>query len=513
MNRGTVSGRIAALRAECVALGRELVEHGRSLDAVEAFEVAGELQGVVNAAEGAQAVVAAFGARVETTMYESRPWGRVHPVGFVDAMAAAEMSLATGVTEGVAGRKVALGAALAERFPGVRGLVLAGDLPAVSAHRVVDACAGLDIEACERVDAELAPRLSGLDPARVTAEARRVAARVAGDQVAAQAERAKRSRCVEVRAGEDGLTDWFASLPTATSAAMWSAVESLAGERRALEPGMSVPESRADALSDLVLRNVSVSAQVTLGLPVVAGPGAPEPVPAGPGADVAWDLVQHEDDETFVDAETGALVRYGDLDPEAREAASWHPRSPEMVEPDVVVDGPWGEQVVVDPRRATMCPVDSPGAGALSGRVVSGAELPGLGWVDAATMAALLSTVPFQVARAVLDADTGTLLSHTTGAYVPPKALREYVTSRDGICRMWGCARPAERCDLDHARPWPAGDTTPGNLVALCRRHHRMKQRGRWRPVLDDDGTLTWHSPTGQQRVTEPMHRVSVSSR
>ena len=76
---------------------------------------------------------------METTMRESGPWERVHPVGYVDAMAAAEMSLATGVTEGLAGRKAALGAALGERFPATRDLVLAGDLPVSSAHKVVEA--------------------------------------------------------------------------------------------------------------------------------------------------------------------------------------------------------------------------------------------------------------------------------------------------------------------------------------------------------------------------------------
>ncbi|MFQ6169960.1 HNH endonuclease signature motif containing protein, partial [Oryzobacter sp. R7] len=74
-------------------------------------------------------------------------------------------------------------------------------------------------------------------------------------------------------------------------------------------------------------------------------------------------------------------------------------------------------------------------------------------------------------------------------------------------CRMWGCTRAATHADLDHLRPWPAGPTTPNNLMALCRRHHRMKQRGRWRPTLHPDGTLTWTSPTDAVRTTEPDHR------
>ena len=276
MDRGQLSSRIAALREGCAVVGRELAAEGHGLGPVEAFELAGEAAGARQRGRGLrQAVAGAWGARVETTMRESGPWERVHPVGYVDAMAAAEMSLATGVTEGLAGRKAALGAALGERFPATRDLVLSGDLPVSSAHKVVEACAGLDVDACLRVDAELAPRLAAMDPARVTSSARAVAARVAADQVAAHAAKTRRCRTVEVRPGVDGLTEWFASLPTATSAAAWSAVESLAGEYRAVDPDLSVPESRADAFGDLLLRNVHVTAKVTLGVPVVTG--VPEP--------------------------------------------------------------------------------------------------------------------------------------------------------------------------------------------------------------------------------------------
>ncbi|WP_030529562.1 hypothetical protein, partial [Phycicoccus jejuensis] len=95
MDTETLSRRIAGLREECARLGRELVEQGHGLSPEEAFALAGELQGVVNAAEGATAVAGAWGARVETTV-RSGSWERVHPVGFVDAMASTRMSLATG---------------------------------------------------------------------------------------------------------------------------------------------------------------------------------------------------------------------------------------------------------------------------------------------------------------------------------------------------------------------------------------------------------------------------------
>src|SRR5687768_1475234 len=205
MDRGTMSSRVAALRAQCAALGREVVHGGRALGADEAFELAGEAQALANAADALVAVLGAWGARVETTLSAHGPVRRVHAGGFVDAMAGTETSLATGLTEGVAGRKAALGAALGERFPLVRDLLVAGAVPVSCAQKVVDACAGLDLDACGRVDEQVAPRLTTCDPARVTSLARQVARRVAADQVAAQGERTRRGRTVEVSPATDGL--------------------------------------------------------------------------------------------------------------------------------------------------------------------------------------------------------------------------------------------------------------------------------------------------------------------
>jgi len=100
----------------------------------------------------------------------------------------------------------------------------------------------------------------------------------------------------------------------------------------------------------------------------------------------------------------------------------------------------------------------------LSAALLSGCEIPGIGFIDADTVQALLSVVPTDIGRALLDAHTGTLIETVSTAYRPPKAVTEFVTTRDGTCRMWGCPRPATHCDLDHARPWPTGPTTPTNF-------------------------------------------------
>ena len=142
----------------------------------------------------------------------------------------------------------------------------------------------------------------------------------------------------------------------------------------------------------------------------------------------------------------------------------------------------------------------------LSAALLSGCEIPGIGFIDADTVQALLAVVPTDIGRALLDARTGTLMETVTTAYRPSKAVTDFVTTRDGTCRMWGCPRPATNCDIDHARPWPTGPTTPTNLGGLCRRHHRLKQRRRWSYHLAPDGTATWTSPTGTTRTTQPDH-------
>ena len=92
-----------------------------------------------------------------------------------------------------------------------------------------------------------------------------------------------------------------------------------------------------------------------------------------------------------------------------------------------------------------------------------------------------------------------------TDAYRPGAELTSLVRARDGRCRFPGCSVAARFCDLDHVRPWPIGRTAARNLLTLCRRHHRIKQRPGWRVRLAPDGTATWADPTGRERTTAPL--------
>jgi len=101
--------------------------------------------------------------------------------------------------------------------------------------------------------------------------------------------------------------------------------------------------------------------------------------------------------------------------------------------------------------------------------------------------------------------------------YTPSRALADYVRCRDLICRFPGCDKPADRCDIDHTVPYPAGPTHASNLKCLCRFHHLLKTfwtgpRG-WSDRQHPDGTIVWTSPSGREYTTVPEshRRLSIT--
>ncbi len=96
--------------------------------------------------------------------------------------------------------------------------------------------------------------------------------------------------------------------------------------------------------------------------------------------------------------------------------------------------------------------------------------------------------------------------------YRPSAELAEFVRMRDLFCRFPGCPVPADRCDLDHARPWPWGPTHASNVNCKCRPHHLMKTfwtgLGGWADEQLPDGTVVWTSPSGTTYTTQPGSRL-----
>ncbi|MDQ6526671.1 hypothetical protein RB608_23825 [Nocardioides sp. LHD-245] len=112
------------------------------------------------------------------------------------------------------------------------------------------------------------------------------------------------------------------------------------------------------------------------------------------------------------------------------------------------------------------------------------------------------------IVRPVID-----LADHVpVGSYEIPDRHKTPVILRDHTCRFPHCTRPAQRCDVDHARPHSeGGPTCPCNLVPLCRRHHRAKTHSTWRYDAPAPATYVWTSPAGfrfrvDHRGTHPFH-------
>ncbi len=106
--------------------------------------------------------------------------------------------------------------------------------------------------------------------------------------------------------------------------------------------------------------------------------------------------------------------------------------------------------------------------------------------------------------RAVTDPVTGHLLDYGRDQYLPDK-LRDYILARDH-CRGPGCTtRSPKRLQMDHAIPFPEGETSAGNCGGCCNRHHPLKTAG----YLDienskADGSATFLTRWGQRIAIPP---------
>ncbi|XVX20118.1 HNH endonuclease signature motif containing protein [Actinomycetota bacterium] len=601
------------------------------------FGSAGEFEAVVaaaqrvlNAAEGLQLAAIAQRARIEVdapeTFDESTFTTRdvVHQVGHVEADAVDTIALVTGATCYTAGSRVGLATRLASAFPATLAQIASGGVDRARAVKLSRAAEDLPAGVCQDIDSGVSDRLPVIPADRVGTLVREAVEDHAPGQ--AQRLRAKNTtgRRVAVAPGPDGMSLWDATLPTAVSARMWACITTLADTYTTDDPTLTADAARADALADLVLGNATITAQVTLGIPITrtpqnssvvpspTGTALPNstPLPAGSitvptggsgttggtgttgGSGTVTTVLAPT--PTFIPTtaaptpptgttaapatttapSTPAPATTAGTAPETTAAADPEPATPTSGAPpgtppsglvaDVVwvgvpatapiaspQDDPDGEEWVrlmeTDPLVAQLindrlagrdalgdyahCVSDATAITIAQASWVGPAEVPGVGVIDAQTVALILAGTDTTVSRALFDAHTGCLLETTTPAYRPTRAIREFVTTRDRTCRFPGCSRKAithpgdggacghnrtarRRADLDHVTPWstlPGGGTTsPADLACLCRRHHRLKQRQGWKVTLTPEGTITWTTPTGTTITTEPDHAMTT---
>ncbi len=141
-------------------------------------------------------------------------------------------------------------------------------------------------------------------------------------------------------------------------------------------------------------------------------------------------------------------------------------------------------------------------------------ELAGHGPIPASVARHLAADQTGTWRRLLTDPATGHLLDYGHTTYRPPRDLTEYVIARDQTCTFPGCARAAAHCDIDHRIPYnKGGNTTPENLAALCRRHHRLKHEADWKLDRQAEGSYHWTSPTRHTYQSQPPDQPHDASR
>lgn len=92
-----------------------------------------------------------------------------------------------------------------------------------------------------------------------------------------------------------------------------------------------------------------------------------------------------------------------------------------------------------------------------------------------------------------------------------PPSIRRALAARDTGCQFPGCT--SRRCDAHHIDHWADGGATSlGNLVLLCRRHHRAVHEGGFAVHRTSDGQLAFVAPGGIAIPTVPPAQIPTET-
>jgi hypothetical protein len=104
----------------------------------------------------------------------------------------------------------------------------------------------------------------------------------------------------------------------------------------------------------------------------------------------------------------------------------------------------------------------------------------------------------------LVEDDPGQPLSIGRKSRTIPPALRRALRVRDDGCRFPGCTHRAF-IDAHHVEHWAdGGETSLGNLVLLCRHHHRLVHEGGFHCESLYDGTFTFRDPQNRTLARSP---------
>jgi hypothetical protein len=442
-----------------------------------------------------------------------------------------EVCMALGVSQRTADKLIDLAWQLAARLAGTRAALHAGIIDAYKAQVIAETTSVLEDDAAIRADADLtgAPgpdgqdqpgtaeglgaRLAGKTPGEIGKLASRIA--VAADPQAAR----KRREDAQVR--DARVAVWREPSGTAAIGAFGLPPDAALAAEQAVQDQAAAYKKAGIAGSMDQLRSRVVLDKLTGVSPL--DPGAP---PAAVRTSVH--LTYPASSLSGLSDKPGELAGWGAIDPglardiAARAAAAgagsdWH---------ITIVDdsaGPgdgsgWAvshgclkpkPRAKRDKNGTAGTGGSTPGAG--GGIPGTGGSTPGAGGSTPSTGGGLgtwtLTLPGGQQLTAQLHAIPVTTCDHSlqTARHDPTPLLRHLVEIRDATCTRPGCARPAARCDFEHATAFDKGGITCAcQCGSRCRRDHQLKQRPDWSVAQPLPGFHEWTTPSGRVYTREP---------
>jgi Domain of unknown function (DUF222) len=378
---------------------------------------------------------------------------------FVEDEIAAELRL----SRPAAAHRLALALDL-DRLPAVTTGLAAGRLDLPKAKAITEAIQTLSRPTAADLAGQAIPHAAEHTVGQLRAWLRRAV--LAADPAAAQTrhELAVAERRVTLTPQPDGMAELWALLPADDAARAYTALDTCARDSTTPHDPRSADARRADALIDLL-----------------AGQRTAPPTTIHVTVPLATLIAAHSNITTPGTPTTGASA------PTTGAPTTGAPTT--------------GASTAGRAGPAGAGPTSSGKVGEIVGEQPG--QIPGIGPIPAAMARRLAAD---GVWRWLATSPDGTITAAGTRAYRPPPALATLIRGRDQTCRFPGCRQPAHRCDLDHTTRHPHGATTPDNLAALCRHHHRLKHQTDWTVRQHPDGRLTWTSPTGRTYTTHPAH-------
>ncbi|MFL6080562.1 MAG: HNH endonuclease signature motif containing protein [Ornithinibacter sp.] len=496
------TGHARAISLGASRVAAAIAEPGTARSRDEWLAVVADCQSLINIVTAVQDAAIAEAARRESVWCEDGTLGEtVHVPGRVTLDAADVVAPVIGASHAQAERRVEQAVRLAaSRVPapaddrdlpessGLGGLheaMAAGQLDAYRAGVVAFELEVAPADVADAVVAALSGHL-GEDSSSLRRRTRALLSRISPDLVRERAQRARANTGLRRWVAEPGVDEWHGTFPSEDAASAWAAIDRLAHDLVAAGTCTNIEQARGKALTDLVTGNATVDVQIVLTVPADSRPApqAPEARAAATGGSAPGSSVSAGGEHVAAPV-AGAVVASAAV---RSDEDALDPKDIGSDDDLVEVQGSRPSEPLLVRR------------GWLREHLRKQRPRPKRSMREAPPQ--LVPCDPLTGARLDPRDDLA------TDAYRPGAELAALVRARDGRCRFPGCSVAARFCDLDHVRPWPTGRTTATNLLTLCRRHHRIKQRPGWRLRLAPDGSATWTDPTGLTRTTAPLNAL-----